>query len=84
MPFDSVAGYTGDAENLCPSCAATSVGWDGTGDPNAYIVSAGLAKGIDVHDQRSFDSSEWPKAFLQIQVEDSTERCGGCHELFIG
>lgn len=84
MASDSIAGYTGDAENLCPRCAAQSVGWDGTGDPDDYIATAGAARGINVADQRSFDSSEWPKAFLQMQVEDIDEKCGGCHELFIG
>ena len=79
-----IAAYTGDAENLCPPCAARSVGWDGAGNPHQYIETAGLAAGINVHDEYSFDSSEWPKVIFNSQVEDADERCAGCREPFIG
>lgn len=84
MASTDIVAYTGDAENLCPSCAAESVGWDGTGDPHAHIESAGLAQGINVHDERTFDSSVWPKVIFNSQIEDADERCGACHEPFIG
>ena len=79
-----IVAYTGNAENLCPPCAARSVGWDGDGNPHTYIETAGIARGINVHDERSFDSSEWPKVIFNSQVEDADERCDHCAESFIG
>jgi hypothetical protein len=83
MAGTDIVGYTFQADNHCPPCAAQAVGWDGTGDPHAHIESAGQAKGIDVFNERSFDSGDWPKVIFNSQVEDSGERCGTCHELLI-
>jgi hypothetical protein len=79
-----IVAYTGNAESLCPPCAARSVGWDGAGNPHTYIETAGVASGINVHDERSFDSSDWPKVIFHSQLEYADERCGHCGESFIG
>jgi len=75
-----IAGYTFQADNWCSECAARSAGWGGSGDPHNYIEIRGVERGFDVFDERTFDSSDWPKAFLKGAVEGPEERCAGCHE----
>lgn len=84
MASTDIVAYTGDAENLCPGCAAESVGWNGTGNPHQYLETAAADHGIDVTDEYSFDSSEWPKVIFDYQIEDTDEACAGCGERFIG
>ncbi|MFZ2238026.1 MAG: hypothetical protein WAV90_00625 [Gordonia amarae] len=85
MAADSIVGYTFNAENLCLVCAAVAAGVN----PDAglhiprLIDEAGQAAGIDVSDERSFDSSEWPKVIFESQVEGPEERCGNCNESLV-
>lgn len=84
MPSDRIAGYTFQAENLCPSCAAEAAGWNGyEGNPHTYIDKAGRAEGFNVDDERSFDSGDWPKVIFEVQAEDADEKCGSCGELLL-
>lgn len=83
MASTDIVGYTFQAENLCVSCAARATGWSGHGDPTVFIDDAGRRRGIDVDDECSFDSDDWPKVIFECQVEDP-ERCGKCNELLVG
>lgn len=81
MSLTDIVGYTYCAEILCPGCTASAVGWDGQGGErgaNAYIEKTGLSRGIDVRDEYTFDSSEWPKVVFGSDV-GSYEVCGACH-----
>lgn len=82
MSGSDVAAYVFDAEILCPGCAAVAVGWPGDGGHDAavdYIEKVGIARGIDVHDEHTFDSGEWPKVVLKYQTDGLEDPCDGCH-----
>lgn len=84
MSSDSIRGYTYDTENLCPDCcqmAVMSVSIYPTVEENLDLAAKTL--GIDRHDEKSFDSSTFPKVIFDSQVEDSDERCAHCGERFI-
>ena len=83
MASTDIVEYTFQAENVCVSCAARAVGWSGYSDPNVFIADAGRRRGIDVDDERSFDSDDWPKVIFECQVEHA-EWCGSCNELLVG
>ena len=82
MSSRDVAGYVFEAEILCPGCAAMAVGWSGDGGHDAavnYIEKTGLTRGINVHDEHTFDSGEWPKVVLKYQTDDLEDPCAMCH-----
>lgn len=84
MASTDIVGYTFRAENLCVSCTAAAVGWTGAGDQRTFIDNAGRLRGVNVDDERSYDSGDWPKVIFDSQVEDPDERCGSCGESLVG
>lgn len=85
MASDTIVGYTYDADTLCPVCTAVAVGVDYEAGPRIpdLIDRAGREAGIDVDNERTFDSSEWPKVIFESSVEGPEERCGSCHESLV-
>lgn len=80
--FDIVA-YTYQAEQLCPTCTIETLIRDGFLDHTARDVreetaldQAASRVGVNRHDERSFDSGEFPKVVFASQVEN--EACGSC------
>lgn len=86
-----IPAYTANAENLCADCVfaayegeARAAGWDGaynyfTGaEPVLDAVAA--ARGIDRSDERTFDSSEFPKVIFAEQLEGETCQDRECEE----
>ncbi|KLI09380.1 MULTISPECIES: hypothetical protein [Mycobacteriaceae] len=90
MASTDIVGYTFQAENLCPTCMRDKVITWGRFDPESTASTesllADLAKvvGVDHMNERTYDSGDFPKVVFDSQVEDSEERCGGCHEPLIG
>lgn len=91
MHATDIVAYTYQAETLCPSCTVASY----TELPiqmvdvnvEQYLDDAARLFGIDRMDERSFDSSEFPKVVFASQV-DGYERfedaaCMGCGEELI-
>jgi hypothetical protein len=90
-------GYTFQAENLCPSCTAKALAASGIAlrrgvSHEDAIRWAAQKRGIDLDDDASYDSQDFPKPVLANQplteiieapddavrvIED--ERCGACH-----
>lgn len=88
MNFSSIAGYTYKADILCPECTVERLA-DHHADlvtpnlrtfqPAAAIDSLAVDLGVNPHDERSFDSDEFPKVVFGYQLE-SDEKCGYCGE----
>jgi hypothetical protein len=89
MKSYDLVGYTYRADTYCPKCiedfAEIAIF---VLDPNydeilldPISVWAKLAK-IDMEDEHSYDSYEFPKVILADQVEFA-EYCGGCHNPLI-
>ena len=85
-----IVGYSFNTENFCPDCIIEALptgpgetfdGWklaDGvqmSTEDNLHEIAAAFQ--IDRQDERSFDSSEFPKVIFSSQVEDS-EECALC------
>lgn len=87
-----IAGFTYEAENLCVGCTeelAERIVYE-----NAYDDPPGSAhentltmnlmlwaqhNNIDIHDESSYDSGEFPKPIDSLSVEDN-ETCSHCGE----
>ncbi|MFA5709335.1 hypothetical protein [Mycolicibacterium sp.] len=90
MASTDIVGYTYQAENYCLRCVLAVVDYSAD-EPapgpdfaeRALDVAANLMD-INRHDERSYDSNDFPKVIFDSQVEDADERCGGCHESLIG
>lgn len=86
-----IVGYTFKADTYCPDCI---IGVLPTGDGQEFegwalatdvrmsvennLNEIAAAFQIDRMDERSFDSSEFPKVIFSSQVEQP-ERCSNCH-----
>lgn len=80
MTYPRIAGYTYDANILCPTCILPEF----VGSIHSFNVETSLdmyAKrfGIDRYNETSFDSDLFPKIVFSIQL-DHTEHCGRCGE----
>lgn len=90
-----IAGYTYKAENLCAECTITAlcgdeslnIGWEY--DADNVIRFAALVKGINMDDEFSYDSDDFPKIIfhnserqrsphLPIALQE-TENCSHCY-----
>jgi hypothetical protein len=87
MSFDSIVGYTYAADTYCPGCIVDKL-TNGNGGNIGESTEERLDRiaqhdGIDRMDEHSFDSGEFPKVILSINVHsgDSPDYCGRCHEL---
>lgn len=84
----TVAGYTYQAETLCPGCTLESLptgpgeqfdGWQDLSGMSAEdnLRELALSFGIDREDENTFDSDDFPKVIFASQVDgDACGRCG--------
>jgi hypothetical protein len=82
--MDRIVGYTYAADIYCTGeCVTDALGAAqiirGVGTTESLLDSVAESRGIDRMDERSFDSSAFPKVVFGTSVEDG-ERCGGCGE----
>ena len=90
MATDDIVGYTYDTETLCPSCCIEAVVLDKSPfhDDKAEDILNAVAEQVYPHidrmDERTFDSSTFPKIIFEVQVESSEERCDHCGESLVG
>lgn len=82
-----IVAYTYKAEMLCPSCTLVAVSGNSTAavefDFNTDAIDAWLRttaaeRGIDVDDERSFDSGDFPKVVFASMIEPCGD-CDFCH-----
>lgn len=77
----NVVGYTFQADVWCGGCIA-EVFSDGTYGDAEYVLDSYAPAGVDRSDERSFDSSEYPKVIFSSQANDEgwdhCHRCGEC------
>lgn len=73
MHATTIVGYTYDADTYCDGCTVDMLG---------PLDELAESLGIDPEDERSYDSSDFPKVIFADSVEDD-EHCGRCHELLI-
>ena len=84
MKSDHIAGYSFNTENMCETCILEA--FTGVKENVGFVFSiegvldqiAGAMK-IDRMDERSFDSSEFPKVIFNYQLEDG-EKCAKCND----
>lgn len=88
---DSIVGYTFNAEQLCINCMhAPSVALfaEAGGKVESLSVetnldAAALYSNINRLDEATFDSDDFPKVILEVQV-DGCEHCSRCNEPLVG
>lgn len=89
-----IVGYTFSADNYCRDCIVDAVtsrpeydGWVVAPEVRMSVEDnlseIAAAFGVNREDERSFDSGDFPKVIFGSQIEDTTERCGGCGEPLI-
>jgi len=94
------AGYTYKAELLCPNCTIEALKGESRAElydssDEATIRILANRAGVDYSEPRSYDSSDFPKPVLDIDLEcgfdvdghrdDSVhERCGACNRTLCG
>ena len=78
-----IVAYVFQAEILCPHCTAKAVAPlmtpSSLQSPHDIIREVGLAHGVNVDDEHTFDSDDFPKVVFRSQIEEP-EHCGTCHE----
>jgi hypothetical protein len=75
-----VAGFTYQADLYCPGCTAMAIGWKGDGPETAgmrFIERVAEGRGIDMDDQESYDSADFPEPVFAEHVA-SEDVCAGC------
>lgn len=81
-----IVGYSFNADEYCPSCTKGMFQQYAPFAPTLtedVLEAAAKALGIDRQDERSYDSSEFPKVIFGSDVESDDERCGKCGESLI-
>ena len=87
MKSYDVVGYQFDADIYCDDCISDELharipevrDVEGTWfDVEGFLRRCALILGIDLHDERTYDSGDFPKVVFADQAED--EHCGRCHE----
>lgn len=89
-PADKIVAYTYNAETLCPECTLAALGGVPSSDvprqPHGVVEKMlaldAEARGIDRMDEKSYDSSEFPKVVFACQIEGD-ERCDHCGEVLV-
>lgn len=88
MTSGQVVAYTYQAENLCPDCTKGKVYSThrdslspAAADLEAEVLLDQLAEYLmlDREDEHTFDSDDFPKVILSVQVDES-EDCDECGE----
>lgn len=77
----AIVAYTFTADQFCPACIMAKFNADGRlgDDVEAVLDWHATQLGVDRHDERSFDSGDFPKVVFSSQIEDQ-EFCGDCGE----
>ncbi|MGH9228314.1 MAG: hypothetical protein ACRD07_06190 [Acidimicrobiales bacterium] len=82
---DEIAAYLYRAGLYCPACAIEAMIAHRDASPaardmpvEAVLDQCAEALALDRGDEASFDSSEFPKVVLRIDVADG-DRCSSCH-----
>lgn len=81
-----IVGYTYNADEYCEHCTAVLFEREDDEAPSifqgaeAILDYEALRRGIDRHDEATFDSGEFPKVIFASQGESDDERCGSCHD----
>lgn len=80
-----VAGYVYRADVYCPACAVREVldarrleGHGLSHVPSEALALVARFEGINVEDEYSFDSDDFPKVVFGYQAEDAESACGRC------
>lgn len=79
-----IVGYQYRAEQYCPDCLVrvlTPAGHNQViaGTTEAMLDALADAAGVNREDEYTFDSDDFPKVILSVQVEGSDlDRCGCC------
>lgn len=80
--MNDFVGFTYQAENLCPGCAYVALtgggNRDAMRDKRAAIADIATERGIDLGDERSFDSDDFPKGIYPDQILPEGETCDSC------
>jgi hypothetical protein len=74
------AGYTYQAEVLCPPCMMRALGFPGYSNAEETLDRLAERQGIDRDDERSFDSGEFPKVILSSGVHGDCTPEEGCDD----
>lgn len=83
MAFDSIVGYTYQADIYCPKCILSQLHIvEPLADVEVMLDRAAEMRNIDRNDESTFDTDDFPKVILSVSNEG--ERCGQCHELLEG
>ena len=81
-----VVGYAYKATEYCPSCVIRTLlneqGLEGHGlshvNEDALDLMARF-QGVNMGDETTYDSDDWPKVVLGYQAEDHESYCDRCH-----
>jgi hypothetical protein len=83
--LDEIAAYLYQADLYCPACIIDAMIAHKDAAPAArdmpvddVLDQCADAMAIDRHDETSYDSSEFPKVVLRIDLADD-DHCGACH-----
>ena len=83
---DNIVAYTYQAETLCPTCTNKALSGEHYQEPtgrvnmeNVLDFTAPFFGITNRHDERTFDSGDFPKVVFSHQVE-RPERCDHCGE----
>jgi len=82
MAWDRIGAYVHAADIYCPGCTHAQWATDDTQpheDVEDVLTKAALRMGVDILDEYSYDSDNFPKIVFAHDMED-TEICGECHE----
>jgi hypothetical protein len=82
--LDEIAAYLYRADLYCPACVVEAMMARRDASPaardlpvEAVLDQCAQALALDRSDEISFDSSEFPKVVLRIELGDG-DRCGAC------
>lgn len=88
MSSTDIAGYTYQAENLCPGCTLNAVSGNSTAAVefefnvdaiDNWLRTTAAERGINFDDENTYDTDDFPKVILTYHA--ANERCGHCREL---
>jgi hypothetical protein len=91
LPYD-VVGYVFRADTYCPACTVAALptgpgeAFDGWAlapgadpmTPEDNLREIAYAFGIDIDDEATYDSDDFPKVLFRDQASENDDRCGGC------
>lgn len=81
-----IVAYTYKAEMLCPSCTLDALNVPASlraeQSCESILETLAVAQGIDIFNERTFDSGDFPKVVFDSQIEPCGEAdCPACGEI---